>query len=432
MSPKISLEKAEVLVDEPVSFSVVGCAPGEVVKVRASWAIGGDKVETEAQFVAPGVGPDSGVVKPAELPSTGGTYTGVEPYGLWWANDFVDVPEEPDILAPWTVSLSATGPAWETSATLVRQKVAPSVRREVVRSGRLRGIAFFPEGAGLPEGRPFPSVLVYSGSGGGLGNLGGVESAAALLASRGFVAFALAYFRYEDLPSGLVNIPLEYFQEGIEWLKKNAPARGGRVAVMGASRGGELSLLLGSTFPDDISAVVAKVPSGVVWAGFAKEDAGHLPAWTLGGRPVQWLSGQEEAFADLPLRDGAIELTPGFEAHLAQATPEALEAAEIPVERCGGPVLLLSAEDDSMWPSTAMSEIAVERGRKHGARYPLRHLHYPDAGHSFTVPAGLPVARASKHPVNGAYYAYGGSPVGNARANGRAWWEIIEFLQANL
>jgi dienelactone hydrolase len=423
MSAKIFIDRPELLVDEPVTFTVEGCTPGEPVTVSASWEIGRQPVRTEAHFVAPA----SGVVDPAKQPSTGGTYTGVEPYGLWWSIDVPEVPDDPDPLTPWTVSVAAAGPDWETSGSLVRRKVAPAVRKITVEAGRLRGIAFFPEGEG-----PFPSVLVYSGSGGGLGGLGGVQSSAALLASRGFAAFALAYFRYEDLPPDLVNIPLEYFREGIDWLRKNAPALGGRVAVMGASRGGELSLLLGSTYPDDVSAVVAKVPSGIVWGGLTKDRAGHEAAWTLGGLPVEPLRGRSTPTQELPKRDGAIVLTPAFEAQLAAASAEDISAHEVPVERLGGPALLLSGEDDAMWPSVALAEYSVKRAQARGARFPVRHLSYPDAGHSFTIPAGFPVPRASVHPVDGNVYAYGGSLVGNAHANASSWREILDFLDTNL
>ncbi len=37
------------------------------------------------------------------------------------------------------------------------------------------------------------------------------EHAAALLASHGYAALALAYFGVEDVPKDLINIPLEYF-----------------------------------------------------------------------------------------------------------------------------------------------------------------------------------------------------------------------------
>src|SRR5438128_7337617 len=52
-----------------------------------------------------------------------------------------------------------------------------------------------------------------SGSSGGL-----PQELAALLASHGYAALALAYFSYEHLPAELVAIPLEYFETGMRWL----------------------------------------------------------------------------------------------------------------------------------------------------------------------------------------------------------------------
>ena len=58
---------------------------------------------------------------------------------------------------------------------------------------------------------------VLGGSGGGL-----PQGLAALLASHGYVALALAYFSYEHLPAELVSIPLEYFETGMRWLQGNS------------------------------------------------------------------------------------------------------------------------------------------------------------------------------------------------------------------
>ena len=51
---------------------------------------------------------------------------------------------------------------------------------------------------------------------GGRGGL--VEFRASLLAARGFAVLALAYFAYEDLPSDLLEIDLEYFEEAANLL----------------------------------------------------------------------------------------------------------------------------------------------------------------------------------------------------------------------
>jgi dienelactone hydrolase len=418
----ILLDQPDVLADEPVPFSVVGCRPGETVTVRATWRTGDEQVQSEARFNAT----DTGIVEPARQASIGGTYTGVEPHGLWWSIGPCDADQAAESLEPWIVSLTAAGAMWQSSGSLVRRKVARPVREMEVTAGRLRGVAFIPAGPG-----PFPSVLLLSGSGGGLA---GVPCQAALLASRGFATLALAYFNYADLPTELTDIPVEYFRDGMDWLICNAPAVNGTVAVMGASRGGELALLLGSSYPERVAAVVAKVPSGVVWGGLTKnpEQEHESVAWTRGGRPVPPLRGEEIPLDALPRRDGAIVLTPSFEAALTAASPEQIAAAEIPVERCGGPVLLLSGEDDAMWPSVAMSEIAVRRAERHGMRYPIRHLRYPAAGHTCTFPAGFPAPLATVHPITGGLFAYGGSKSGNAHASASSWHETIAFLRTSL
>ena len=57
-----------------------------------------------------------------------------------------------------------------------------------------------------------------------------------------------------------------------------------RVESACSSRGGELALLLGATY-SRIRAVVAYVPSGIVWPSFP--PTGHS-AWTLGGKEAPY------------------------------------------------------------------------------------------------------------------------------------------------
>ena len=61
---------------------------------------------------------------------------------------------------------------------------------------------YFPVGPG-----PFPAIVDMFGTAGGI-----LEFRSALLASRGFVSYALPFFAFEDLPTTLDNIQLEYFE----------------------------------------------------------------------------------------------------------------------------------------------------------------------------------------------------------------------------
>lgn len=80
----------------------------------------------------------------------------------------------------------------------------------------------------------------------------------------------------------LIEMPLERVERGLRWLRDHprVAARDGRVAIVGASKGAELALVLATTFPDLVGPVVAYTPSSVVWAGidFAAPGAPPRPA----------------------------------------------------------------------------------------------------------------------------------------------------------
>jgi len=212
---------------------------------------------------------------------------------------------------------------------------------------------------------------------------------------------------------------------------------GNRLAITGASRGGELSLLLGSVF-SQFKAVVARVPSGLVWGGFggAPED-GVQPAWLLKGQPVPFMDGaihpdDYRYTVGYRRRGEGIPSTPGFLAQMNRY-PDRVRQATIPVERINGAVLLISGEDDQMWPSTRMADISMARLREHNFAHPYDHLSYPGAGHAFSSAPYSPQTMIEwRHPVDGVLYAFGGNPESNAHATVDSWRRVKHFLREHL
>ena len=425
--PRLLAGPASALVDAAIDLRVTGVRPGGTVTVRArvddsrrgSW-------RSETVFEADARGD---VDLSSARPIAGG-YAGADRFGLLWSleRDPASVP-----LAgfagpsePFDVELTLeTDGAVADRARLRRCFMGPEIRREPVRDDGLVATFFSPE-----EGTLRPGVLVVGGSDGGLS-----EGMAALLASHGFSTLALAYFRAEHLPPDLVEIPIEYFETAIRWLGRRANLAPGRLAVVGRSRGGELALLLAATFPE-IAAVVAYVPSGVVHAGIAATPAGSAQrsAWTHRGKPLPFvpppLAGPPSgpATESSAPDDAALELTPMFLRSLENRS--AVEAAAIPVERIRGPVLLLSGEDDRLWPSPVLAELAVARLAAHG--HAATHLRYPAAGHMIG-PVGLPATvNTILHPLRGRAMALGGTPAGNAAAASDSWPRVVQFLRASL
>jgi Acyl-CoA thioester hydrolase/BAAT N-terminal region len=71
----------QLLVDEPGGATISGCEPGQAVTVTATSQISGFVHEATATFTADG----TGTVDTARQPATVGSYTGIDPFGLWWS-----------------------------------------------------------------------------------------------------------------------------------------------------------------------------------------------------------------------------------------------------------------------------------------------------------------------------------------------------------
>lgn len=67
---------------------------------------------------------------------------------------------------------------------------------------------------------PFPGIIDLYTFGGGLS-----EPRASLLANRGYVVLALAYYGYQDLPKKPKMLDLEYFEEAVTYLRVHPEVR---------------------------------------------------------------------------------------------------------------------------------------------------------------------------------------------------------------
>ena len=296
--------------------------------------------------------------------------------------------------------------------------------RQPVREGGLVGTLFLPAAPA-----PRAAVVALGGAGGGLSE-GGAES----FAREGFAALALAYFGLDGLPRELVEVPLEYFEGAIAWLKRHPTVNAGRVAVVGNSKGGELALLLGATFPRDVGAVVGYAPSAVVWQGIAFDrevyHGGPRSPWSLRGEAVPFVPPARPGPAEMIrmteslLEDRSFRTRAFYERALRSEA--AVAAASVPVEKIEAPVLLISGTDDRLWPSTRLSEMAIGRLEAHDRPFPREHLRYEGAGHMIAPPGYEPAASWTNR------FELGGSREADAFANADSWPRVIAFLEEAL
>jgi dienelactone hydrolase len=374
---------------------------------------------SSATFVAAA---DGTVDLTRDAPVAGGSYEGVDAEGLLWSMTGPPAAGALDL----SVTIRAHVDGEEVAATtLTRKFINQEIDFEAVAEGRTRGTLALPRGDG-----PFPAVLVFGGSEGGTGS---GEFTAMYLASLGVAALGVGYFGAPGLPADLVDVPLEILEEGLALLANDPRIDGDRIAVMGGSRGGELALILGERFPTLVKGVIATVPSGLVWGGNPSQFTGNeVAAWTFDGAPLPFVpygGGQFDVDIDT---DGVqhVRMRNSFFQDMDAASPASIAAATIRAELTNGPVLLLAGDDDQLWPSCPLAEVAMARLTGAG-RTGDRLLCFADAGHAFGTPGWSTMdSREAFLFDTDAFLVLGGTPQGNARAGREADTAIRAFLRA--
>jgi dienelactone hydrolase len=390
----ISARPQAAVLDRPVSISVTGLPMGARTTVTASATdADGTRWSASAEFTA---GSDGTVS--LDRPPLSGSYSGANPMGLLQSMA-PPADSRRTVLVPgpggYDVTLQASVDGKPVASTELRRQ-APSTAGVTTRDFRvpadgIYGTLYRPKDSSTRR----PAVLYFGGSEGGLKPL--IAEYAALLASHGYPALAVAYFQEPGLPPTLTRVPLEYFTRALALLRAQPGVDPRRVYVMGASRGGEAALLLGATFPQLVDGVIAFVPGSYV--NSAIPDRGDS-GWTLAGRELPYVPVSK------------------FGAPAASVDPRAV----IPVERIDGPVLLTCGEVDLEWPSCSFVDDGTRRLTAHHFRHPVTVLRYPDGGHlSGTLPPGTIY-------TIGEVAALGGTVAGAQRSAQEAEAKVLALL----
>jgi dienelactone hydrolase len=218
-----------------------------------------------------------------------------------------------------------------------------------------------------------PLIIALGGSGGGFLPEKEVQS----LALHGYAVLSVAYINVAGLPNRIENIPLEYFNNAINWACSSTVVDSNKVIVLGVSRGAELALLLASRYPR-ISAVVAYSPGCFILPNAVDTDdsiATHS-SWTVGGKPL--------TFAPIRIFKGNHQKNVNYRDYIIPLLDRSdSERYTINMENSNGPILLLSGSDDQIWPSAEMAGKLERRLNEKQFSHQVRNIIIPGAGHSF-------------------------------------------------
>jgi len=200
---------------------------------------------------------------------------------------------------------------------------------------------------------------------------------------------------------------------GVRKIKAVAVAAG--IAVVGVSKGAELALLIASR-DDRIKAVAVGAPSSVVWQGIDQTGGPTGASWTAAGEPVPYVP--------YYMANGFRGIYQLYADSLAKAAPE----AQIPVEHIAGPILMVSARDDGLWPSADMAARIQARLTANAFAHPVESLVYDGAGHAVF---GGPITTVTPQ-MQSMFGFLGGTSDGLTAARADGWPKVVAFLKRSL
>lgn len=415
----IHIEPAQAMVDEKVSIQLSQLMPGQRVTLQAeAQDDNGIHWSSTAIFKAN----KQGKINLSEQPPLQGTYQYTDPMGPFWSMIPNKQKAQPNFFAkktlqPILINFKAETDDKRTAEFAhTRYFLSNDVYQRTIQEPGIVGIIYHPSSGG-----PYPGIILLSGSSGNIRT-----QDAALLAKHGYCALALSYFGTPPLPQTLQEISLEYLQTAIHWLQNLPITQADKIALIGSSKGAELALLGSALFPE-VGAVISYAPSAVIHQGLGatEEKPQEHSSWTYQGKPLPFLPMRySSAFQEYLRTQERLQAPIAFR----QAYLDSLhfstqfEQAHIPVEHIRGPILLISGQDDQMWPSAHFAEMITQRLSRQQHPYPYQHLSYTDAGHKLGYPY-LPTTITQSRG-----YAYGGTAQGNAQAIEHAWKSTLTFL----
>lgn len=425
----VSPASGEVLAGEPLSIRLTGLPVDTEVSLHAQrnvteWTGGTRAYSASARLRSDGRGQlDLATAVPLE----GSSYGSADVRGLFWSM----VPE------------ATPGPAGpSTDVQLEARRGDLVLARQTVRLLRAwpqvqqRSAAPFPgaQFAHLPGAGKRPALILLGGSEGG----SMITRDAPVFASRGYAVLALPYYsppgsgatgptpaELPGLPGAFADIPIERLEQAREWLAQQPEVDASRIGVVGTSKGAEFALLAAIRMPW-IKAVVAIVPTDVVWEGWGPGIAvGQRSGFAWKGQPLPFVPYQDFDKEFAGFATGAdVKIRRPQDAGRA-AHPERVAPARIPVETIAAPVLVAGAHDDQVWDSGSMAQNIADSRSKAGRTTVA--LVYRDAGHALGGTGWGPTTQYNAGPSK-----IGGTPAATARAQAEVFVRTFEFLAQSL
>lgn len=227
----------------------------------------------------------------------------------------------------------------------------------------------------IPDKDLHPGVVMLVLGGGGVPYQLTVDEARAF-ADNGITSLALGYFDVPEAPKTISDIPIEYVEKAVHSLKTEEYDK---IVAIGISKGAELALVSASLIPD-ISGVIALSPPAKVYMGLGKRISWqNRSSWTYRGRELPYAYTKPNMLK--VFMKSLRHQEPTLRDVYIKASAESDDSSDIRCDDIQGPILLVSADYDSMWPSRQSCVTIKKRLEDNGFPYPCNHLNYQYASH---------------------------------------------------
>ena len=277
-----------------------------------------------------------------------------------------------------------------------------------VDEGRMQGFRF------VPKEKLHKGLVICFGGSEGSPNFENAK----ILAKEGYETFALFMFGMKNQKQTLRKIPLEQFEDVINYINKNIKDNK-PISVLGVSKGAEYVLNLANKYPE-IDNLILISPSSYNFAGLDFKDYGS--SWTYKGKELPYIDIRKtslKSFFKNIFVPCIIKSPISYKETYNSAIEKDSTRQEklIPVKDIKANILMIVGEDDLMWDSLAMANKIKEQNSK------AKIYSYKGAGHIFI---GNGVLNLGKIRI-----ATGGTTESNDKAKSESRKIIDDFLNEN-
>ncbi|MCR3757461.1 acyl-CoA thioester hydrolase/BAAT C-terminal domain-containing protein [Clostridium felsineum] len=224
------------------------------------------------------------------------------------------------------------------------------------------------------EGKPL--VVIMSGSLPGLPT--NISDDLLNYLKQNFNILFLAYYGIGELPKSLEMVPIEYFENAINFIKEKQNIPDDKVIIIGQSKGGEAALVLTNYIKSAIT--IATVPSSYVFQGLPEDlfSIYKVPpksSWSFNNKELPYIkfSFDETSMNYAKNKNFCKCHETSIEKNF---NPDAL----INLDNYKGKVMLLSSENDTYWPSKNMCNTLVKNSK---SKDNIKHIPLNLEGHYF-------------------------------------------------